>query len=93
MSSNLGGDIAKVIRETRDMISDKIEIELEIQTMVTGQKNQLNILAVMPFVMSLLTQAFTSNSGNPLIILIKTIALAFFVFAYWLGTKIVNIKV
>ena len=93
VSSNLGGDIAKVIRETRDMISDKIEIELEIQTMVTGQKNQLNILAVMPFVMSLLTQAFTSNSGNPLIILIKTIALAFFVFAYWLGTKIVNIKV
>lgn len=93
VSTNLGGDVAKIIRETRDMISDKIEIELEIQTMVTGQKNQLNVLALMPFVMSMLTQAFSSNSGNILVIIIKSVALVVFVFAYWLGTRIVNIKV
>lgn len=93
VSTNLGGDIAKVIRETRDMISDKIEVELEIQTMVTGQKNQLNILAIMPIVMALLTRSFNTQSGGTIVIIIKLIALAMFVFAYWMGAKIVDIKV
>ena len=88
-----GGNVAGVIRETRDMISDKIEIEMEIQTMVTGQKNQLNILAIMPLVMSLLTRSFSSGSGGMLVIIVKIFALGLFVFAYWMGTKIVDIKV
>lgn len=93
VSSNLGGDIAKVIRETRDMISDKIEVEMEIQTMVTGQKNQLNILAVMPLVMALVTRTFNTDAAGGLVIVVKLIALGMFVFAYWMGTKIVDIKV
>lgn len=94
VSTDLGGNVAKVIRETRDMISDKIEIELEIQTMVTGQKNQLNVLAIMPLVMSLLTRSFSTGDGSQaLVIGVKIFALGLFVFAYWMGTKIVDIKV
>lgn len=93
VASDLGGDIAKVIRETRDMIGDKIEIELEIQTMVTGQKNQLNILAIMPLVMAVLTKSFSDGPQTTLVIIVKLIALVLFVFAYWLGTRIVNVKV
>lgn len=93
ISTDLGGDIAKVIRETRDMISDKIETELEIQTMVTGQKNQLNVLAIMPFVMVLFGKAFESGAGTTLILVVKIIAMFIFIFAYWLGNKIVDIKV
>lgn len=93
VSTELGGNVGQIIRETRDMISDKIEIELEIQTMVTGQKNQLNILAVMPFVISLLMRGFNLGSDGGFVIAIKLGALALFVFAYWLGTRIVDIKV
>ena len=93
ISSNLGGDIAKIIRETRDMISDKIEVELEIQTMVTGQKNQLNVLAIMPFVMVVFGKAFDTGAGTALIIIVKIIAMFIFIFAYWLGNKIADIKV
>ena len=94
VSTDLGGNVAKTVRETRDMISDKIEIELEIQTMVTGQKNQLNVLAIMPLVMSLLTRSFsTDGGGGMLVIVVKILALGLFVFAYWMGTKIVDIKV
>lgn len=93
VATDLGGDIGKVIRETRDMIGDKIEIELEIQTMVTGQKNQLNILAVMPLLMAFLTKTFSNGDPSTLVIIVKLIALVLFVFAYWLGTKIVDIKV
>lgn len=93
VSSDLGGDIAKIIRETRDMIGEKIEIEMEIQTMVTGQRNQLNVLAVMPLVMSVVTRFFDQDSGSALVIGVKLAALGLFAFAYWLGTKIVDIKV
>lgn len=93
VATDLGGDIGKVIRETRDMIGDKIEIELEIQTMVTGQKNQLNILAVMPLLMAFLTKTFSTGEQTTLVIIVKLVALVLFVFAYWLGTRIVDIKV
>lgn len=93
VATDLGGDVAKVIRETRDMIGDKIEIELEIQTMITGQKSQLNILAIMPIVMAFLTKTFSEGPPTTLTIVVKIIALVLFVFAYWLGTKIVDVKV
>ncbi|MDE5885114.1 MAG: hypothetical protein K2H29_08600 [Oscillospiraceae bacterium] len=93
VSTELGGDVGKAVREARDMINDKVEIELEIQTMVTGQKNQLNILAIMPIVMSLLTRTFESDSTSTAVIAVKISALVLFVLAYWIGTKIVDIKV
>lgn len=32
------------------MINDKIEIEMEIQTIIAGNKNELNIMMIMPLV-------------------------------------------
>ena len=91
---SFGGDIGKVVRETRDMIGEKIETELEIQTMITGQKNQLNILMIMPFVAVMFSKTLSSGDGSSgAIIAVKIAALAIFVFAYWLGTRIVDIKV
>jgi len=93
VADDLAGDRPRIIRETRDMISERIEVELEIQTMITGQRNQLNILAVMPVIMALMTRSFETNTGSIAVIIIKLVALGIFVFAYWLGTKIVDIKV
>ena len=93
ISTELGGDIGKVVRETRDMIGDRIETELEIQTMITGQKNQLNILMVMPFVAVIFSKTLTTGGNSGGIIAVKIAALCVFVFAYWLGTRIVDIKV
>ena len=61
--------------------------------MVTGQKSQLNILAIMPIVMAFLTKTFSDGPPTTLTIVVKIIALVLFVFAYWLGTKIVDVKV
>lgn len=93
VTTDLGGNIAKVICETRDVISDKIEVELEIQTMVTGQQNQLNTLMIMPLVMSLLTRMFGSTADSVLVITVKLIALLMFIIAYVLGKRIVDIKI
>lgn len=50
VSIRQGANIKDIIAATRDVINDKIEIEMEIQTIIAGNKNELNIMMVMPLV-------------------------------------------
>jgi len=91
-----GSDLRKVVKDARDIINDKIEIEMEIQTTLTSNKNEINILSLMPFVivsmMGMIGEAaITDNS--PLNIIVKLIALSLFAVSYALGRKITDIKV
>ena len=94
--NRLGGNLKKVVVDSRDIISDKIEIEMEIQTTVAANKNEINIMCVMPFViiamMGTLGQA-SITANTPLNVLVKLIAIFMFVIAYKLGRKITDIKV
>ena len=94
--NRLGGNLKKVVSESRDIINDKIEIELEIQTTVAGSKNEINIMCVMPFVVvgmmgSLGEESITANT--PINVIVKIVAIGMFAFAYVLGRKITDIKV
>ena len=44
----------RVVGETREINNDKIETELEIQTLLTANKNDLNIMIVMPVLIMLM---------------------------------------
>lgn len=91
-----GGDLKRIVSETRDILNDKIEIEMEIETMVSGNKNELNIMMVMPVVvvLSLSTMgSMTIASNTPLNVLIKLICIAIFGIAYLMGRKIVDIRI
>ncbi len=89
-----GGNIKQIVAETRNVINDKIEIEMEIQTMVSGSKSELNIMMVMPFIIMLSMRGLgDSMSGNSLTnIIVKVTALSLFVAAYFVGNKLVDIK-
>ena len=94
--NRLGGNLKKVVSESRDIINEKIEIELEIQTTVAGSKNEINIMCAMPFIvvgmMGMLgEESITENS--PINVVVKFVALGMFAFAYALGRKITDIKV
>lgn len=94
--NRLGGNLKKIVSESRDIINDKIEIEMEIQTTVASNKNEINIMCVMPFViismMGMLGEdSITSNT--PVNVIVKLIAIVMFVAAYQLGRKITDIKV
>lgn len=93
--TRLGGNLKVVVNECKDTITQKIDIEMEIQTIIAGNKNQLNIIIVMPFViielMSLM--GFTEIMAiNVTTILVKVIALIVFVLAYLFGLKITKIE-
>lgn len=91
-----GGDLKRVVSDTREIINDKIEIEMEIETMLSGNKNELNIMMVMPVVVVLSLSSMgtmTIVSNSPINLLVKLICLAIFGAAYMIGRKIVDIKI
>lgn len=94
--NRLGGNLKKVVADSRDIINDKIEIQMEIETTIASNKNEINILCVMPFVIVAMMKtmgndAITGNSG--INVLVKIIAIGIFILSYVIGQKITDIKV
>lgn len=89
-----GGNLKQIVGETRSVINDKIEIEMEIQTMVAASKNELNIMMVMPFIIMLTMRGLgDSMTGNSFAnIIVKFVALGIFIGAYVIGNKLIDIK-
>ncbi len=91
-----GSDMKRIVSDTRNIINDKIEIEMEIETMLSGNKNELNIMMVMPVVIVL---SLSSMGGGTIVsneienVVIKIICLGIFGIAYIIGRKIVAIKI
>ena len=85
-----------MVGETREIINDKIETELEIQTLLTANKNDLNIMIIMPVLIMLMLNVMGNMSivrNTPLNVCVKIGALALFGAAYYMGRKIVDIKI
>lgn len=94
--NRMGGNLKKIVSESKDIINDKIEIEMEIQTTIASNKNEINILCVMPFVIISLMKLMgvdTATGNTPINVTVKIIAVAMFITAYILGRKIADIKV
>lgn len=91
----LGGDFGAVVRKTRDIISDKIMVEDEIETKITSNKLQHNAMCLMPIVLVGLLKAsnpdFADNLASFSGVLVTTLAVGMFVVSYFWGRKIINI--
>lgn len=90
-----GGNIKEVLKNTYFIICDKIDIALEIKTVVASQKNEQNIMMAMPVIFVLLFKLLgseiidlTSVTGR----ISTTIAIICFAVAYALSKKILDIK-
>lgn len=91
-----GGNINEIIKNTAEIIGDKIEIKMELQTMVSGQKNEMNIMLVMPVLFVIVMKSMGGDLidlSSAVGILSVTGALAIFVAAYFAGQWITNIKI
>lgn len=91
-----GGNIKDVIRSTHSILSDKMEISEDIETLVTSNKLEQNIMVVMPIaliaVIKFMSPEFAANFVTPTGIISTTISLAVFVAAYFIGKAILDIK-
>jgi len=92
-----GGNMQTIIISTHSVIGEKIAVLLEIQTKLTSNKMQHNVMSIMPIAIVMLLKAtnpsFAENLASPLGIVINTVAIVIFLAAYRYGRKIVNIKI
>ncbi len=97
ISYRKGGNTKDTIRNTHLILSEKMEIAEDIETVITGSKNELNIMTVMP-IMLIGMMKFTSpdlaaNFSSPSGIISTTIAIGMFVAAYFIGRAVMEIKI
>lgn len=92
-----GGNIKETIRSTHSILSDKMEISEEIETVVTSNKTEQNIMVVMPIALigmiKMMSPDFAANFTTFTGILSTTIGIALFVTSYVVGKIILDIKV
>ncbi len=92
-----GGNIKDVIKNTQQILAEKMEIEMEIQTIVTGSRNEQMIMTVMPIgivgIIKLMSPEFAANFVTPTGIISTTIAVIMFIAAYIVGKIVLSIKI
>jgi len=92
-----GGDMKDVIRNTQKIISDKIEVEMEIETMVTSSKTEQKIMMFMPFgivgMIKGMSPELAHNFATPAGIIATTIGAILLVVSYFIGQKVLDIKI
>ena len=96
ISYRKGGNIKDVIRNTHSILSDKMEISEDIETLVTSTKMEQNIMLVMPIalisIIKMMSPEFAANFVTPTGIISTTISIIIFVVAYFIGSGVLEIK-
>lgn len=91
-----GGNLKEVIRRTSDIIGQKIIITQEIETKITSNKLQLNIMCLIPiFIVVMLKSTsaeFADSFASILGVISVTFSIGLFLLAYKVGNKIMDIR-
>jgi len=98
ISKRTGGNLIEIIRNTTQIIADKIETQTEIETMISGQQMEQKVLIIMPFA---LVYFMTKSGGGfmdpmfttPLGRVLSTVSLGVILLGSLWGKKIADIKI
>ena len=97
VSYRKGGNIKDIIRDTHEVLSEKMAIREEIETMVASNKMETLMMVAMPIglvgFIKLSSPEFASNFATLTGIIATTVAVLCFVGAYILSTKLLDIEI
>ena len=88
----------EIIRETQQIIADKMEIEMEIDTLMTAAKSEVNIMLFMPLVIlgvigyagaGFMDAIYTTAVGR----IVATGGLVVFIISFVMARKFSNVKI
>lgn len=93
-----GGNVIEIIRNTSNVINDKIEVKQEITTILAQKKFEQKILSVMPIALILFLSATQKDYMEPVFTtalgrVVMTIAIIFIISGYMIMKKIMDIKI
>lgn len=92
------GNLTEIIYETAEIIGEKIEVEKEVQVLISAKRFEQNIMSVVPFMLICYVSAASNGYFDPLYETsagkaFMTVCLVIYVTAYMLGRKITEIQV
>ena len=98
VAKRTGGDSIAILKDTIRMIGEKMEVEREIQTILTAKKLEFQVMCVIPLGMVLyMRTAFPEFLsvlyGNAAGVMFMTVCLAIYGLAYQIGKKMIQIDV
>ena len=98
MAKRSGGDTMEIIRNAVRQMSEKIDVEREIATLMSAKKMEFKIMTLIPMAMILymkisFPQFFDVLYGNVVGIVIMSACLLVYFVAYEIGKRIVEIEV
>lgn len=96
IANRQGSDMKRLVNESKDIIAQKIEIEMEIDTLLNSSKNELNVMICMPVLLMGMLSAFGMSSvseNTSFNVALKIGCIALFIFAYAFGRVLTKIKV
>ncbi|MCL2424921.1 MAG: type II secretion system F family protein [Oscillospiraceae bacterium] len=91
------GRANEIVRETQQIIADKMEIEMEIDTLMTAAKSEVNIMLLMPLVIlgvigyagaGFMDAIYTTGAGR----IVSTVGLIVFTLSLIMARKFSNVK-
>ena len=92
-----GGDLKQVLRSTHEILSQKMEIKEDIETIVSGSKLDQMILIVMPIaligIIKIMSPEMAVNFVSTTGIISTTIAIGLFIASYVIGKIVMDIKI
>ena len=93
-----GGDLLKITRNTSSMISERIEVNREIQTVITGKQLESKIMSLVPGGIIVYLKVGCAGFLDPLYgnvpgIMVMSVVLIFYFLAYQLSNEIIKIQV
>lgn len=92
-----GGNIRETVRITYEILSDKMTVAEEIETIVSGSKSQQTLMLFMPVVLVALIKMtsadFAANFVTPAGLMATTAGVVTFVASYFVGRKVLDIKI
>lgn len=93
-----GGDLPAMLRNTADIITEKMDMRRKLTTLISSKKFEQNIMNVIPFAIILYIDMsspgfFNSLYGNMVGIILMTVLLIVYLVAYFLAKKITDIKI
>jgi len=98
IAKRTGGNLIEIIRQTSTVITEKIEIKLEMQTMLAGKRFEQKVLTFIPVGLVWMLTETTSGFMEPIFTtavgrIVATAALAIIGVGYFWSKKIAEIEV
>ncbi len=92
-----GGNIKETVRITYEILSDKMAVAEEIETIVSGSKSQQTLMLFMPIILVALIKMtsaeFAANFTTPAGLLATTAGVVIFIVSYFVGRKVLDISI